>query len=690
MGVRIGVDIGGTFTDLVLVDERRRGLVTEKVPTTPDAPELGVILGLRAVLAKASRRWADVSQVTHGTTLVSNALIERTGRCTALVTTRGFRDVIEIGREGRYDLADLMIELPRPLVPRHRRLELDERVLASGEVLQGADSDAIAELVRELKALNVESVAVSFINSYMNPKNERLVSDALRAAMPGVFVTMSSDVSPQIREYERTSTAIANAFVGPIVADYIGRLETSLLAGGISAPLYVMLSSGGLATPDTARRFPILLLESGPAAGAQLAARHARQAGINTMLSFEMGGTTAKACVIDRGAPRTTSSMEVARVWRFKKGSGIPVSTPVIDLIEIGAGGGSIARVSDLGALDVGPDSAGAEPGPACYGLGGLNPTVTDADLILGYINPDHFLGGAIRLDPRLSEVSMTSLSRSLGVSTGEVARWIHRVVAENMASAARMHATERAFDLSSLPMFAFGGAGPVHAISVARLLHSESVIIPVAAGVGSAMGFFAAPIGFEVSRTVRSPLARLRWAAIKGVVTDMTTEVKRLVMAAGIPESKIEVSYRCAMKYSGQGFEVDIDLPAPKEWTRALLEKEFSAQYAALNGGITVDGVPIEATTWRVGAHTRLDAGRTWHHVRPSGDPVKGKRSIYCLDTDDTRTVPVLDRRFLQQGWESRGPLVIEETESTLVVPVRASVAVDETLAIVVRGFNE
>ncbi|HEX7101793.1 MAG TPA: hydantoinase/oxoprolinase family protein, partial [Nitrolancea sp.] len=485
--VRVGIDIGGTFTDLLVLDEATGAFHIGKTLTTPDDPSRAVQTGLSDLLRQHEIAPGRVKQIIHGTTLVTNALIERRGVPTALLTTKGFRDAIEIGHEHRYDLYDLFLELPKPLVRRRWRLEVDERVLADGTEERPVEPDDVRRLIAEMRAGGIQAVAVTLLHSYRYPEHERQIGEILAREAPEMTVSLSSDVVPEIREYERASTTICNVYVRPVVDRYLERLETSLRRLGIDCELLVMLSSGGICSVETARRYPIRLVESGPAAGALAAAYLGRSIGMRDLLSFDMGGTTAKACLIDNGAPLTSSDFEVSRVYRFKKGSGFPVSVPVIEMIEIGAGGGSIASIDQLGLLKIGPHSAGAEPGPACYGHGGTEPTVTDADLVLGNLDPDFFLGGAMTLDRETAERAIDErVAKPLGLSVVEAAWGIHQLVNENMANAARVHAIERGADPRAYPLFAFGGAGPVHAFRVAKILHAPGVIVPAGAGVGS------------------------------------------------------------------------------------------------------------------------------------------------------------------------------------------------------------
>lgn len=511
MTFRVGMDIGGTFTDLVLLEQAGGKLELHKLLTTPADPAEGALRGLEELLAKRALRLADCTTLVHGTTLVTNAVIERRGAATALLTTRGFRDLLEMGTEQRYDIYDLFLRYPEPLVPRRWRIEVDERLTRDGEVLREPD---VREQVARLLGQGVEAIAVCFLHSYRRPDHERAVARMVRETFPQLAVSASCEVVPEIREYERTSTTVCNAYVQPLIDRYLRRLERELEARGFRGRFYLMQSSGGLCSPDVARQLPVRLLESGPAGGALVGAYFGRQLGLADLIAFDMGGTTAKVCLVTAGRPELTSEMEAARVHRFKRGSGLPVKTPVLDLIEIGAGGGSIAFANRLGLLQVGPDSAGADPGPACYGFGGDEPTVTDACLALGYLDPVTFLGGEMRLDAGAADRTLEKLGRQLGLD-GRTAWGIYSVVCENMAAAARVHVIEKGHDPRRYPLIAFGGAGPVHAARVARALGTPEVIVPPVSGVASALGFLVAPVSFEFARSLPGELRSLDWPAV-------------------------------------------------------------------------------------------------------------------------------------------------------------------------------
>ena len=688
-GVRIGIDIGGTFTDFLLVDGSSGSFNVHKVLTTPDDPSRAVLEGLHWLLESSGADPRAITQIVHGTTLVTNALIERKGARTGLITTKGFRDAVEIGREHRYDLYDLFIDLPEPLVPRYLRLEVDERVFSDGSVVRVLDHGEVRDRIDELRAEGVEAVAVSLLHSYQNPEHERRIGEVLEDHAPELVFSLSSDVVPEIREYERSSTTIANVYARPIVADYLDRLASSLGELGIGAPLYVMISSGGLSTVETARRYPIRLVESGPAAGALAAAYHGRVSGRDSLLSFDMGGTTAKACLIDDGRPTISPEFEVNRVYRFKKGSGLPVRIPVIELIEIGAGGGSIARVDSLGLLKVGPDSAGANPGPACYGRGGTNATVTDADVVLGYLNPDYFLGGTMELDLPAAERALAELGRQIDKDVLETAWGIHEVVNEQMASAARMHAVEQGKDPRRYPMYAFGGAGPVHAFRVAEILGCPEVIVPYGAGVGSTIGFLVAPVSFDFVRSYVCRLDSADWDQIAGRFAEMEAEGARILCEAGIVADEIVFERSAELRYAGQGHDVRVRLPdgSLNEDYRGQIEQAFADEYARIYGR-TPAGNAVEAMTWRVIAQPRgasQDIGFKASGARSASALETGTRSIYLPEDRAMVNVPVYSRYQLGAGFKTEGPCVVEERESTTIVGRNAAVTIDSQLSLVI-----
>jgi len=641
--IRAGIDIGGTFTDLCVAGPE--GIVhVGKALSTPEEP----IAGVEAVLEGAPA----VEQTVHATTLVTNALIERKGARTALLATAGFRDVLEMGRERRADLYDLSVARPDPLVPRHLRFDVPERTLADGTVEQPVDEPFVARLGEALAARGIEAVAVCFLHSFANPANEQAARKALRES--GLRVALSSEVAPEIREFERTSTTVASVYVQDRVGRYLGELDRRL------SGLRVMLSNGGVATAEAAAAQPIRMLESGPAAGALAAARFGAQAGHPDLMSFDMGGTTAKLCLIEGGRPLVAHELEVARTHRFAKGSGLPIKAPAIDMIEIGVGGGSIARVNALGLLTVGPDSAGADPGPACYGRGGTAPTVTDADLLLGYLDPDYFLGGGMRLD-----------REAAAAAVGDAAWGIHRLVNEDMANAARVHAAERGHDPTGLPLFAFGGAGPVHAAGVARALGTRTVIVPPSAGVMSAVGVLAAPPAADFMRSRREPVDDGTAARVEPLLRELERAGAELLARSGVRDVVYERS--ADMRYVGQGFEVTVPLPAEPLDAEAF-RQAFEAVYVRKHGRVGPD-VPLEAISWRVLTHgppPQLRLGS----AGSGEEALKGRRTAYFGEPVDT---PVYAREALAAGTTLPGPAIVEERESTTVVPPEASVSVSD-----------
>ena len=691
---RIGVDIGGTFTDLVWVDEATGAVRVGKLLTTPKDPSQAVEEGVVTLLHEADAAAGAVRALIHGTTLATNALIERKGARVGLLATAGFRDAVEIGREGRYDMYDLFIDPPVPLVPRQLRVEVSERILADGSVLRPLDAAQAREAITALGAQGVEAIAICLLHAYRNPAHERALAALCAEILPGVPVSCSSDVVPEIREFERTSTTTANVYVMPLMARYLDDLERKLHGLGVPGRLYVMMSAGGIATPETAKRVPIRLVESGPAAGALAAARSARQVGLDRLLSFDMGGTTAKACVIDRGEPLLAREFEVARADRFKKGSGLPIRIPVVELIEIGAGGGSVARVDRMGLLKVGPDSAGADPGPACYGAGGQEPTVTDADLVLGYLDADFFLGGRMRLDVEAARRAIeTRVARPMGLGITEAAWGIHRVVNENMAAAARVHGIERGKDLRGYPLFAFGGAGPVHAWNVGRILRVPRVLVPYGAGALSAYGLLAAPLAFDFVRTAPQRLTTADWELINRLFQEMQSEGRRILRTAGVPEAQITVRRSAEMRYSGQGHEVDVEIPpgALSAASLAAITQSFEAAYRLLYSR-TPMGVPLEALNWRAVVSAPVpDLTITAGLAAPAAaTTAKKHRAAYFAETGGYVDTPVYDRYRLDPGARLAGPVIVEERESTTVVGPGARLSVDAHRNLVAEPVQE
>jgi N-methylhydantoinase A len=667
--IRLGVDIGGTFTDVAL--ETAEGRFTAKILTTPQAPEEGVLAALRSVLAKAGVEPGQVNLIVHGTTLATNALIERKGASTALLTTEGFRDVLEIRHENRFEQYDINIDLPPPLVPRRLRLPIRERVDAHGEVLVPLDESSVTRAVEALAAQEVEAVAVGFLHSFTNPDHERRVGDAIARQLPEVAVTLSCEVSPEMREYERFSTACANAYLQPLIGRYLVKLERELVLAGFHCPLLLMTSGGGITTTETAIRFPVRLVESGPAGGAIFAACIARQHGLDQVVSFDMGGTTAKICLIDKAQPQTARAFEVARVYRFLKGSGLPLRIPVIEMVEIGAGGGSIARVDTLRRIVVGPDSAGSEPGPVCYGRGGKEPTVTDADLVLGRIDPTTFSGGRIPLD--LSGALRAVAERIGGpvkLATEHAALGISEMVDENMANAARVHAIESGKDLQPRTLIAFGGAAPLHAARVAEKLGIRRVLVPANAGVGSAVGLLRAPVAYEIVRGRLMRFDSFDAALANRLFAEMRAKAEAIVRR-GAPAANLLEQRSAFMRYRGQGHEIAVQLPV-RDFTsadRSTIRELFEAAYRRLYSR-SIPGVEIEILSWvvAVSAPSEGELGASLPE-RPTEPRPRSRWPVFDPDVGEFQEVAAYWRGDLAPGARISGPAVIAEDETSTVV---------------------
>ncbi len=685
---RVGIDIGGTFTDMLLVGDDGSAVIA-KTLTTPGDPSLAVENALRPVLENGSVDGRQRGTLIHGTTLVTNALIERKGALTALLTTSGFRDAVEIGREHRYELYDLNLDLPKPLVPRHLRFDVPERMAADGSVLENLDEAFVRKLVGELRDKGIKAIGVCYLNSFRNPAHEKRTAEIIGEVAPQVRVSLSSEVVAEIREFQRTSTTLANVYVQERVSDYLAQLQARLDKIGFRGSFFVMLSSGGIATRETASRFPVRLLESGPAAGAIAAAEAGMGSGHRDLLSFDMGGTTAKLCVIEDGQPLKTHEFEVDRVYRFRKGSGLPVRIPVIDMIEIGAGGGSIARVDSLGLLKVGPDSSGADPGPVCYGQGGTQPTVTDADLVLGYLDANYFLGGKMKLDLDGTKKALERLGKPLKMSAEQVAWGIHQIVNENMANAARAHLGERGKDPRRMPMYAFGGAGPVHGYRVAEILRLPALISPFGAGVGSTFGLLSAPLAFDFVRSAYSRMDRLDWSVANRLLDEMAQEGRKVLESSGLSAHDIVYQRTADLRYIGQGHEVSVALPDGVLSVDDLprIAAEFERTYESLYGRKGPD-VPLEVINWRVVASgprpdMNLKLPRNSTH---GGDARKGSRLAFFPETNGYVETSIYDRYALEPGMRFNGPAIVEERESTLIVGVRGQARVDERLNVVVE----
>ncbi len=668
---RLGVDIGGTFTDLVL--ESSNGVqASTKVLTTYDTPEDAIITGLQTVCKQVTIQPDKISQIIHGTTLATNALIERRGAKTALITTQGFRDVIEMRTESRFEQYDLNLTLPAPLLTRGHRYVVNERMDANGKILiplQKAEIDALAE---RLVQFGYDSIAVGLLHSYANDSHEKMIGRALAERLPDVMISLSSEVSPQMREYERFNTTIANAYIKPLMKSYLSRLKGRLAKEGAYCPVFLMHSGGGIISLENAAEFPVRLVESGPAGGAVFAAHIAASHGLDRALSFDMGGTTAKICLVKDHTPKTARTFEVARTYRFKKGSGMPISIPVIDMVEIGAGGGSLAHVDSLDQIRVGPESAGSKPGPACYGRGGTAPTVTDSDLILGKLDPAGFAGGSIPLyTERATQALDIHIGSKLDMEAVEAAWGVAEMVDENMANAARVHAVENGEDLSEYTMIAFGGAAPLHAARLCEKLGIRRCLIPQGAGVGSAIGFLRAPFSFEANNSVFMQLSSFDPVRVKQLFADMEKEASAFVRSCD-QDANIKTEYKVYMRYAGQGWEIPVPLtvqhitkPNTADY-KACFEREYEQLFAR-----TVAGMEIEITVWSVNAYTEP----------PEVRPVQQQGHQRTLETTNTRPLfdpalstfvnaTVAQRDAVKDTTQIIGPAMLTEDETTIIVP--------------------
>lgn len=678
---RIAVDIGGTFTDVAL-EMADGSLVTAKTLTTPKAPDEGVIAGVGEAMANARLSPADIGVIIHGTTLATNALIEKRGAKTALLTTEGHRDSLEMAYENRFEQYDVMIDRPPPLVPRWLRLPVRERLNAQGEALIALDEASVRALIPALEKEGVESLAIGFLHSYANPAHEQRAAEIVAKAMPGLSISLSSDVAPEIREYERQTTTVANAYVRPLMERYLRALENAFAAHGYSCPFLLVTSGGGLCTVETAARFPIRLVESGPAGGAVLAASIARRLEIPELLSFDMGGTTAKMCLIDAFEPSTARVFEVDRSYRFKKGSGMPVRIPVIELVEIGAGGGSLAHVDALKRIQVGPESAGADPGPACYGRGGKRPAVTDADFIAGRIVPEKFAGGSIALDARAAEKAMNdAVGAPLGLGVEAAAFGVSEMVDESMAAAARAHAVEQGKDVRKRTMIAFGGAAPLHAARLAEKLGLSRVIIPEGAGVGSAIGFLIAPASYEIIRSLPMRLDALDAARIAALFDALRREASDVVRAAD-PAARLVETRAAFMRYVGQGYEIAVALDGAL--TPAGLKREFERAYRTLYGRIIPD-MAIEVLSWSLRiAAPAPNTNRIEPASKLKASPRAGTRDVFDAAAEKRVAYGVFDRMLLSPGDFIAGPALIVEAQTTTVVSASFDALIDNARNII------
>ncbi|MBN33167.1 MAG: methylhydantoinase [Rhodospirillaceae bacterium] len=667
---RLAVDIGGTFTDVALeLDDGT--LETSKVPTTPKAPEQGVMNGVRLALEQAGLEPGAVTSVIHGTTLATNALIERKGAVTGLICTEGFRDTLRLAYENRYDQYDVFLQKPDPIVPRHLTLPVGERMDVKGKVLAPIDESAVPAIARQLRDEGVEAVAIGLLHAYANPDHEQRVRDLLLAEYPDVYVTLSSEVCPEVREYERLTTATCNAYVQPLMARYLQALDGELKTAGIAGPMLLMTSGGGVCALETAMRFPIRLVESGPSGGAIMAATVAAERGEGKVVSYDMGGTTAKICLIDDATPQTARTFEIARAARFMKGSGLPVRIPVIEMIEIGAGGGSVARLDTLKRITVGPDSAGSEPGPACYGRGGTDAAVTDADLTLGRLDAEAFAEGRMTLDRQASaDAIVTHVAEPLGLTADEGALGISEVVDENMANAARVHAVERGKDLRQRTMIAFGGAGPLHACRMADKLQIPRVVIPKDPGVGSAVGFLRAPIAYEVIRSRYMTTAAFRPDAVNQVFEALRDEANAIVRQ-GAPEGELTERRSCFMRYLGQGHEIEVMVSAGMldDAEAARLGEAYNTEYARMFRR-AVPGMDIEILGWKLvvaagqAAPQAVAADESPHYAT-----LASHRALIDPAAGVPAEAPAYDRATMKPGAAFHGPCVIAEGQTTTVV---------------------
>lgn len=688
--LRVGIDIGGTFTDLSILDAD--GIVAVgKTLTSHGEPAAAVTSVLVDTLEAHGVKGSDVQSIVHGTTLVTNALIERRGAKTALVTTEGFRDVVEMGREHRYELYDLNLEHPEPLAPRYLRIGVEERVLADGSIGLPLDVSQVEKVALELVEAGVEAVAVCFLHSHLNNEHEVKVREVMQTVAPGLRVALSSEINPEIREYERFSTTLANVYVQRVVEDYLQDLRERLGAIGVQNDPLIMLSNGGVTAIDIARRYPIRMLESGPAGGALGAVSFGKAAGKPNLLAFDMGGTTAKLCIIEDYKPLVTHSFEVSRVYRLRAGSGLPVRAPVIDMIEIGAGGGSIARINSMELITIGPDSAGSEPGPVSYGRGGDRCTVTDADVVLGYLDPKAFLGGSMPLDADSAAAAIEAqIAQPLGLSVVEAAWGIHATVNESMANAARVHAIERGVDPAQLPLFVSGGNGPLHGPGVAQALGVSELLVPPAAGVLSTLGFLSAATSIDMVRSSHTTLAEVDDSRIHNLFNELEVEGSDILTRSGVPASEVWHERSVEMRFIGQGNEIEVPVPAPGPSWQHDVSASFAREYERKFGDVAPSKVGIEILTWRVrSSGSEPNSNLRFRSTSAASEALKGQRMAYFPTEGEYVMTPVYDRYHLTPGTSLIGPALVEERESTLVIPPAALCTVAEDRSISVE-FNQ
>jgi N-methylhydantoinase A len=679
----LGIDIGGTFTDMVLLDRATSRLLVHKCLTTPTNPADGVLQGLTAWFTAAGLAPQSVDAVIHATTLITNSLIERKGVVTGLLTTEGFRDILAIGRENRYDLYDLALELPTPLVPRRLRRAVRERLRNTGEVYTPLDAAGLQDAAAAVIQGGAQSLAICFLHAHVNDVHEQAAKQVLQQVYPDLFLSLSSEVAREIGEYERTSTTVVNAYVQPLAQRYLDEMQRRLRQFGVPGALSIMLSSGGSTTVEAAGQVPVKMIESGPAAGALAGSFFGTLGTQAHVMAFDMGGTTAKACLIDHGQPVVTFKFEAARVQRFKKGSGFPLQIPAIDLLEIGAGGGSIARVDAMGLLKVGPESAAAEPGPACYGRGGTHPTVTDADLVLGYLNPAYFLGGTMRLDRAAAAAALQAhVARPLNIDVTRAAWGVHDIVNEQMASAMRIHIAEKGRDPRDYTIVATGGAGPLHACRLAEKLHMRHILCPLAAGVASTIGLLVAPPKVDLVHSRVWRLTDLDWAALSQLYDGLQQQAEALLRPMGVAAADITLQRLADMRYVGQGHQIVVPLPEGElqPQHRELIETSFDRVYQQLYGR-SLAGVPIEGITWRLtasGPATKLDFATAHALAEDTAPRQRAARAVYLPEVGMFVDVSVYDRYGLRPGDQFDGPAIIEERESTVVVGAKGHCTVD------------
>ncbi|MDF3074196.1 MAG: N-methylhydantoinase [Alphaproteobacteria bacterium] len=688
MSYRLGVDIGGTFTDLALLDENSGGVTIHKLLTTPKEPAQAVLQGMIELLAMAKAPVQEITALIHGTTLVTNAVIERKGSLCAMIVTKGFRDVLSIGAENRYDQFDMRLRYPEPLVSRPLIFEIDERIGPDGKVRKALDEAELRAILTKARAAGAEALAVCLLHSYVEPKHEQRIKEIATKEFPGFYVSASSDVLPFMREFERWTTTTMNAYVARMMDLYIQKLESGLQREKFAGRFYIMTSNGGTVTPDTARTYPVRLLESGPAAGALMSAHVSRLLGLPDLLSFDMGGTTAKGALIVGHEPQKKYELEVAHIHEHKTGSGFTVKIPVIDMVEIGMGGGSIAGIDERGVIKVGPRSAGAEPGPACYGQDGQLPTITDANLLLGFLDPDFFLGGRMKLDRAAAEQAiMGRLGKPLGIEAMHAAWGIHQTANEGMAQAFRLHAAERGHDYRSFAMTAFGGSGPLHAARIARILRIPHVVFPVGAGVMSAFGLLVSPLSFETVLSRTLAIDGLDDKTLDAAFAAPIAEATAFLERAGLSRKDIRIRRRLDMRYRGQGYEIEILLPDPSgKSTRVselgdLFGKEYERVFSTsfLREPLEIVNFKVEA----VGPAPKMQAG--YRLLRQAeGAALKGHRMVYQPESQGLVSCPVYDRAALKPADMLEGPALIEEKESTSIINAGDRITVDAGMNLV------